>query len=206
MYDRLRGVLCELSPTRAVLDVHGVGYLCRIPLSTYEQLKGLQEAQLLTHLVVREDDLTLFGFATDNERELFRLVLSVTGVGPAIGLAALSALTPCEVAQALADEEIKTLQRIKGVGRKLAERLALELRERVPPLLAKFDGARETMVVAADLGPADRPEGVDALRALVELGYDHKIARQRIEAVFTSQGDVEAPPTVEDLVRACLQS
>ena len=206
MYDRLRGVLCELSPTRAVLDVHGVGYLCRIPLSTYEQLKGLHEAQLLTHLVVREDDLTLFGFATDNERELFRLVLSVTGVGPAIGLAALSALTPREAARALADEEIKTLQRIKGVGRKLAQRLALELRERVPPLVAKLDGVQESTVAAAELGPADRPEAVDAVRALVELGYDHKVARQRIETVVEGQCDTGAAPSVEDLVRASLQS
>ena len=206
MYDRLRGVLCELSPTRAVIDVHGVGYECRIPLSTFDQLKGLEQVQLLTHLSVREDDLTLFGFATDSERELFRLVLSVAGVGPAIGLAALSALSPREAARALADEEIKTLQRIKGVGRKLAERLVLELRERVPPLLAKLEGSDRSTVAVADLGPADRPEGVDALRALVELGYDHKIARQRIEAAFAAVEGTGPVPTVEELVRSCLRS
>ena len=182
MYHHLCGKVHDLSLTHVVVEVRGVGYLCRIPLSTYDELKGKDEVFLLTHLHVREDILSLFGFATRAERELFRLVLAVGGVGPTIALAALSALRPLEVVRAVTDRDIKTLQRIKGVGRKLAERLAVELRDRVGDLLPELDASAGP--VRRDTHPHEDAlsrEGIDAVKALVELGYDPKTARLRIE-------------------------
>ena len=120
MYHHLRGQIVELSPTSAVMDVSGVGYDLRIPLSTFDRLKGQKEAHLFTHLHVREDELRLYGFATVAERELFRFLSSVSGVGPSIALAALCTLAPEDIARALAgaltDEELRSQMRSKGLA------------------------------------------------------------------------------------------
>jgi Holliday junction DNA helicase RuvA len=217
VYHHLSGELRELSLTRAVVEAGGVGYDLRIPLSTYEDIKGRKEVRLLTHLHVREDDLRLYGFGTEEERELFRLLLSVTGVGPSIALAALSALRPAEAAGAIASGDLKTLQRIRGVGRRLAERLVVELRERVasvvtalgeglsPAGLSRPDGGEGQLT-----GAAGR-KGADAVKALVELGYERKSAQERVSAAYKELLEErkgrpeEGFPTVEGLVRRSLQ-
>ena len=207
MYDRLRGRLVELSPTKAVVDVGGLGFDLSVPLSTYGALKGCDEVTVLTHMHVREDELRVFAFASAAERELFRLVLSVSGVGPAIALASLSALEPREAALALANEDVKTVRRVKGVGKKLAERMVLELRERAAALLPHLGGVSggESRAPADDdAGEAlDHPAAEDTIKALLELGYDRKVARQKVAEAL---GDSDAAAaTVESLVRACLR-
>jgi Holliday junction DNA helicase RuvA len=208
VYHHVRGEIVELSPTSAVLEVGGVGYDVRIPVSTYDRLKGKKEAQLLLHLHVREDDLKLYGFATRAERDLFRLFLSVTGVGPSIAITSLSFLEPSEVARAIASEDLKTLQKIKGVGRKLAERLILELRDRVELLLDGADGKamppRKGPVRDALKGI---PEVQDTIAALIALGYDRKGAEERAQAVYESlaAGMDGGRPSVEKLVKECLR-
>jgi len=207
MYQHLRGRIHDLSLTHVVMDVQGVGYHCRIPLSTYDKLKGVEQVLLLTHLHVREDAMSLFGFATRPERELFRLVLSVGGVGPTIALAALSALRPAEVVRAVSERDIGALQRIKGVGRKLAERLVVELRDRVDDLAGEL-GTRAP-ATQLDGASEDEPrsrESSDAVKALVELGYDLKAVRQRIAQLERQPDDDGEALSAEGLVRAFLRS
>jgi Holliday junction DNA helicase RuvA len=209
VYHHIRGEISALSPTSVVVEVGGVGYDVRIPVSTYDRLKGAREARLLVHLHVREDDLRLYGFATDAERELFRLFLSVTGVGPSIALTSLSFLEPSEVARAVSSSDVKTLQKIKGVGKKLAERLVLELRDRVEPLLAAGDRPLAGSGRSADRDSARSiPEVADTVLALVALGYDRKGAEERAEAVYRSLAAAEGSggrPSVERLVKECLR-
>lgn len=216
MYHHLRGKLVDLSPTSVVLEASGVGYDLRIPLSTFESLKGRSEAVVFTHLHVREDELRLFGFATKPERELFRFLLSVAGVGPSIALAALCSLAPRELARAISAGESKTLQRIKGVGKKLAERIVLELRDRSEDLLLVLGPADGEAPEGAREGAGDRgagrkgwpPEAVDAVAALLALGYDRKLAEERVDTTLRSVL-ARAPGTalaVEQLIKECLRS
>ncbi len=211
MYHHLRGDLCDLTPTTAVVEAGGVGFDLRIPISTYERLKGKKEARLFTHLHVREDELRLFGFATTGERDLFRMLLSVTGVGPSIAVAALSALSPADVARSISTGDLKTLQRIKGVGRKLAERLALELRDRVGVILVELGVGGSTAPAPPESVPSRLealavPDIADAVLALVGLGFDRKTAQERVleklEAIQKSGRRADA----ETLIKDCLRS
>lgn len=202
----------SLSPTSAVVEAGGVGFDLRIPLSTYERLKGKTESCLYTHLHVREDDLRLFGFATLEERDFFRLIQSVGGVGPSIALAALCALSPAEVARAVVGSDHKTLQKIKGVGRKLAERLVLELRDRVGDLALRL-GMKDVSHRPGDLSkggsrpPGHLPADSDAILALVGLGYERREAEARVEEARTALLGSRPPQTdVESIIKWCLRS
>ena len=208
MYHHIRGEVIALSPTSAVLETGGMGYDIRIPVSTYDRLKGKKDAQLLLHLHVREDDLRLYGFATPAERDIFRLFLSVAGVGPSIALTSLSFLEPSEVARAIASDDLKTLQKIKGVGRKLAERLVLELRDRMEPLLEAGERALSGVRSGGRDPSKTIPEVADTVAALVALGYERKAAEERAEGVYqalASGGENGARPSVERLVKECLR-
>ena len=203
MYHHLSGRLVEVGHLHVVVEVSGVGYLLQAPLSTIEVLRGQEEVAVFTHLLVREDDLRLFGFATEAERDLFRLVSSVSGVGPATALAALSTLTVEQLILALETGDAGAIQTVKGVGKKLAERLALELRDRARHLRAR----RATSVGAGDVRPTDElaPEArllEDACAVLVELGFQRKDAEKRVGKCL--RGREGALPSVEDAVREAL--
>jgi Holliday junction DNA helicase RuvA len=213
VYHHLRGTVLDLSPTCVVIEAGGVGYDVSIPLSTFDRLKGKSEACVYTHLYVREDELRLYGFSTVAERELFRLLLSVSGVGPSIALAGLCALSPAEVAAALSSGDHAKLQRIKGVGRKLAERLGVELRERAQRLAVALglpsagDGDRGRSVERAGSMPARTAEALDAIAALVSLGFDKKSAESRVDAACRKLAgpDGSGKADVESLLKLCLQ-
>jgi Holliday junction DNA helicase RuvA len=193
----LQGVLVEKEPTRAVLDVGGVGYEVLIPLSTYDRLpsKG-QPCRLLTHDHVREDAHVLFGFAADAERRMFELLMSVNGIGPKLALSALSGLSVRELKVAVAEGDVKRLTSISGVGKKTAERMVVELRHRISDAEA---------LEALAGGEARSPEDLrlrDAALALIALGYKQSEARQMIRDAV---GDEPAAGlTVEDLIRKAL--
>ncbi|MCZ6795855.1 MAG: Holliday junction branch migration protein RuvA [Planctomycetota bacterium] len=205
MYHHLRGKLVETGPMLAVVDVGGTGYELHVPLSTLEALQGRDEVLLYTHLHVREDDLRLFGFSSPAERALFRLVLSVSGVGPAIALAALSTLSPRELADSLAREDTSAIRRIKGVGKRLAERLVVELKDRVPPLPDTGVGEDDAGEDPGRSGAPGAARLADATAALVSLGYSRSEARQRAEAASERLREGGAPlPSVEKLIREAL--
>ncbi|MGH7496259.1 MAG: Holliday junction branch migration protein RuvA [bacterium] len=194
MIARLHGRLLEKTPTRILLDVHGVGYEISIPLSTFEALGAAgEDATLLTHLHVREDALQLFGFATAKEKQLFQLLIAVTGVGPKV---AQSILSGCEVpvfCRYIQHNDLAALTAIPGIGKKTAERLVMELRDRIAPLLAPAEktGAGKT--------PARVSE--EALLALISLGYPHANAEKAMRQALVEHGDLP----VEDLIKRALR-
>ena len=166
MIGRLAGTLLEKNPPQILLDVQGVAYEVDVPMSTFYNLPATGErAVLLTHFVVREDAQLLYGFGSERERSAFRRLLKVNGVGAKSALAILSGLSVDELAQAVALQETALLTRVPGVGKKTAERLLLELKDKF-----KLDG------VAADAGGQVKSAGGDVLNALLALGYNEKEA------------------------------
>jgi Holliday junction DNA helicase RuvA len=199
MIGSLSGLLAFRSPPHLLLEVGGVGYEVEAPMSTFYTLPAVgQPTRLLTHLVVREDAHVLYGFATVQERALFRNLLKVSGVGPRIALAILSGVTAAAFAQAIRAEDAAMLTRIPGVGRKIAERLIIEMRDRLEDA--------SVPAAAADLGAtAQRLEpGAqgEAYSALVSLGYRPVEATRLLKAL----GNESSALPTEELIRRALQS
>ena len=169
MIGRLSGILLEKNPPQVLLDVHGVGYEVDVPMSTFYNLPGCGEKiTLLTHFVVREDGQYLYGFTSESERYAFRQLIRISGVGARMALAVLSGLSVADLAQAIARQEAGRLTKIPGIGKKTAERLLLELRDKLAKALPAVAGS-----VTANLPGDDR---ADIVNALLALGYNEKEA------------------------------
>ncbi|ETW99172.1 MAG: hypothetical protein ETSY1_15995 [Candidatus Entotheonella factor] len=198
MIAHLNGVLTSKTVEQAVIDVHGVGYVVTIPLSTYYTLPQVQEpVMLLTTLHVREDAMRLYGFATEDERILFDLLTSVSSIGPRLALNMLSSIPAPELHQTIAQSDVTRLQTIPGIGRKTAERVVLELKEKVG----------QVTLVAAVLGSGPADDGVDHLvgdvvSALLNLGYKRPEAEK---AVKTARTAANGTLTLEVLLKDALQ-
>jgi holliday junction DNA helicase RuvA len=190
MIGSLRGRIAAKTPPQLMIDVGGVGYELEAPMSTFFHLPAVgQEVSLLTHMVVREDAHMLYGFATREERRLFRNLLKVSGVGPKIALALLSGISVEAFAQCILNEDVDALIRVPGIGRKTAERLFVEMRDRVSPL----EGGPGTAH-----GASASPES-EALGALIGLGYKPAEAARLMKAVESGVH------TTEELIRRALQ-
>ncbi len=192
----LEGQLVDKQPTRIVMNVGGVGYEVFIPLSSYDRLGAVNErCKLLTYHYVREDAQILYGFVTDGERRMFELLLSINGIGPKIALSALSGLSVRELKAAVAENDVKRLNSISGVGRKTAERMVIELRD-------KFSEgeALEAMTGADEPGPGD-VRMRDAVLALISLGYKQADAQKMVRNVVATDTDGSG---VEEIVRRAL--
>ena len=194
----LQGKLVEALPTRVTVDVNGVGYEALIPLSSFEKLPALGGTiKLLTQLVVREDAHLLYGFMSAMERDMFRLLVStVSGIGPKIALNILSGISTSAFRGAVANGDVKSLSQISGVGKKTAERIIVELRDKI--------GAAGAWQAASDqrsLSAEDQKVN-DAVLALVALGFKQLEAHDSVRAAQAVLGD---KTSVENLVRACLK-
>ena len=198
MISFLQGKVVEALPTQVTLEVRGVGYDVLIPLSSFDKLPSPgNEVKLLTHLAVREDAHVLYGFMTSAEREMFRLLINtVSGIGPKIALNVLSGMNVTALRGAVANGDVKALSQISGVGKKTAERIVVELRDKVGAA-----GAWEAASAARGLSAADQKIN-DAVLALVALGFKHLVAHEAVRASLSLLGE---KTTVEDLVRACLK-
>ncbi len=195
MIARLRGTVVSKSPSEVVLDVNGVGYQLSVPVSTSELLEGTRgETVLLTYLHVREDTLQLYGFATESEREAFRMLLSVNGVGPKLALGILSGIRVAELRSAIARGDTAILSSIAGVGRKTAERLIVELRSKVT------DDAPHAQLVPSS--SAQLKVRSEAIVALMSLGHHRASAEKAVRSAVSESPGAEF--TVEDLVRKAL--
>ena len=194
----LRGKLVDALPTQVIVDVQGVGYEVLIPLSSYDKLPAPGEpVELLTHLSIREDAHILYGFKSAAERELFRLLIhSVSGIGPKIALNVLSGMTVTAFKGSVSAGDVKALSRISGVGKKTAERIVVELKDKVGAA-----GAWEATSAKRALSPADQKIH-DAMLALVALGFKQAEAHETVRTVLNRIG-FEA--SVEDIVRSSLQ-
>ncbi len=188
MYDYLSGRIAVRKPEYAVVDVNGVGYRVEIPLSTYEKLPREGAVKLHTFLKVSEDDLRLFGFFTEREREIFlKLVDTVQQLGPSKALVILSSVSPEALSRAIEEEDVAFLKNIKGIGEKIAHRLIIELKGKLPS--------------AAGKGAEDSSTSKDAVGALVTLGYDR---RQAEEAVRKALKDLKGEAPVEEVIKRSL--
>jgi holliday junction DNA helicase RuvA len=194
----LHGKLVEALPTQVVVDVNGVGYEVLIPLSSFDKLPPLgSEVKLLTQLVIREDAHTLYGFASVAERDLFRLLVnSVSGIGPKTSLNILSGMNATAFRGAVAGGDVKSLSQISGVGKKTAERIVVELRDKIGAA-----GVWEAASAQRSLSPDDQKIN-DAVLALMALGFKQIEAHDSVRAAQNSLG---AKATIEDLVRVCLK-
>lgn len=192
----LSGTLVEKAPLSILLDVNGTGYDIAIPLSTYDALPATGAAyRVLTHLHVREDAWQLFGFATAAEKSTFLLLLGVNGVGPKVALNALSGITIPDLHNAILDGNAKRISAINGIGRKTAERIIVELRDKIHPLLAHAAGDAP--------GAKQNPVLGDTLAALTSLGYPQDTARKLLQAALDAGAD---PHNTEALLKAALAS
>ena len=197
MIARLRGVLVEKLPTHALIEVAGVGYDVAIPVSTFERLPAAgAEVTLLTHLALREDAAQLFAFATPEERDLFRALITVSGIGPKTGLAILSGIEIERLRSAITGGEVDVLRAIPGIGKKTAERLVVELRDRLPQT------GLEPAAAAAARALGCPPEIYrDAVAAMVSLGYSNAAA---VEAARRVLAAADGPLALDELVRRAL--
>lgn len=193
MYNYISGRLDEATPAYAVVDCQGVGYLLEISVNTYSAIKDLQQVKLLVHEVVREDAHLLFGFYTEAERDMFRLLLGVNGVGAATARIMLSSLTVEELSRAIADQDAKRVQKVKGIGAKTAQRILLELRDKVDALATVSLGGGEASV-------SGNKHSEEALSALVMLGFPKAASEKVLERVAAANPGA----TVEELIKLSL--
>jgi holliday junction DNA helicase RuvA len=198
MISFLHGIVIEALPTQVTLEVNGIGYDVLIPLSSFDKLPSPgREVKLLTQLVVREDAHTLYGFMTSAERDLFRLLVNtVSGIGPKIALNILSGINVTAFRGAVASADVKSLSQISGVGKKTAERIIVELKDKIG-----MAGAWEASSAQRALAPAEQKIN-DAVLALIALGFKQIDAH---DAVRNAQSSLGADVSVEDLVRSCLK-
>ena len=189
MITQIKGRLVEKSPTELVVDCNGVGYSINISLNTFSQLNDEENIKLFTHLIVKEDSHTLFGFSTKSERELFKLLISVSGVGASTARTMLSSLTPVEIISSVNNEDVNSVQSIKGIGSKTAQRIILELKDKV---LSLDSDDSQIQMISKD---AD-----EAITALEVLGYSRKQTSKIVNQIKTENHGI----TVESLIKKAL--
>lgn len=191
----LKGKLVHKEPTHVVVEVNGIGYQVGISLHTFSQIKDREDIKLATYLVVREDAHILYGFASDSEKQMFQLLISVNGVGPATALVVLSYLTPDELKSAIINEDANTLQSVKGIGGKTAQRLVLELKDKVK---------KETLEESSGIqGTARNTLRSEALTALVTLGIGKAAAEKSVDTILKRSG---GSISLEELVKQALKT
>jgi Holliday junction DNA helicase RuvA len=201
MYAYIQGKLVEKHPAYAIIEAHGVGYYLNISLNTYIFLGDTETCRLYTHHVVREDAQLLYGFATEEERDLFRLLISVSGVGPNTARLLLSSMKVAELKSAISSEQVSVLKSIKGIGEKSAQRIIVDLKdklEKVGTIAEKVDETHNTI-------------RMEALSGLITLGFPKKPAEKAVDQVYKQELEARKKDagkgdfTVEFLIRECLK-
>ena len=192
MITQVRGRLVEKSPTEVVVDCNGVGYLLHISLNTFSALPSDENVVLYTHLSIREDAHTLFGFINKTEREVFKLLISVSGVGPSIARTMCSSMTSEEIQQAIASENVPVIQSVKGIGAKTAQRVIVDLKDKI----LKTFNIDEVSVSASNTNKDE------ALSALEVLGFNRKQSDKVVNTVLKANPDA----SVENIIKLALKN
>jgi len=193
MYAYLQGKFSYKSPAQVYIDVHGVGYEVNISLTTYSSIQNITEGKLFTYLQIKEDGHTLYGFFEKEEKEMFVLLIGVSGIGAATARLMLSNLIPAEIVKAIQQGNIKLIESVKGIGKKTAERLVLELKDKV----SKHPSITDMVL------PQGNSLQQDALNALIALGINKNQAEQSIQKVILAEPSVTH---LEDLIKKALKA
>ena len=192
MYEYIKGVVASLKPSHIVLEANSVGYMVRISLNTYTQLQGKESAKVYIHQVIREDAHLLYGFSGEAERELFRLLISVSGIGSNTAIMMFSSLSPDEINSAIVNENVTLLKSIKGIGIKTAQRVIIDLKDKVGK-----SPASEQIVASADNTLRN-----EALSALIMLGFAKKPAEKELDKILSTN----PKQSVESVIKQALKS
>lgn len=192
MIAHIQGRLVEKSPTDVVIDCNGVGYHLHISLHTFSLIPNSENIKLFTHLQIKEDAHTLFGFVEKSEREIFKLLLSVSGIGASIARTMLSSMEPKQILQAIASGDVVSIQSIKGIGTKTAQRVILDLKEKV---LKVYDLDEVSM-------SSNNTNKDEALSALEVLGFNKKLAEKAVEKIVRESPDA----TIESIIKQALKN
>ena len=193
MITHIEGILEEKNPAYVILDVNGIGYFLHISLTTFSDIPEKGKLRLFTHLSIKEDAHTLFGFSTQSERTIYRQLISVSGVGPSTARMILSSLSPDEAAHAIVSGDVNLLKKVKGIGAKTAQRVIIDLKDKVAP-------SGEVSDFSSNLGNTLRNE---ALSALIVLGIDKRKAETVIDKTIEKSG---SEISVEELIKITLKS
>lgn len=192
MIDYIKGTITQVTPTFLTIETGGVGYFINISLTTFSKLEGKSEYKILVHEVIREDAHLLFGFSDREEREIFRLLISVTGVGASTARMMLSSLSPGELEKAIIGSDVNVLKSVKGIGLKTAQRIIVDLKDK----LGKQSGTGEIFALA------DNTRRDEALSALVMLGFAKGAVSKVLEKIIREEKDL----TVEDMIKRALKN
>ncbi|MFN8211352.1 MAG: Holliday junction branch migration protein RuvA [Bacteroidales bacterium] len=192
MIDYLKGTITELNPASVTVETGGIGYFINISVNTWSKLEGKTDTRILVHEVIREDAHMLFGFADSEEREMFRLLISVSGIGASTARMMLSTLTPGDIEKAIAESNVNLLKSIKGIGLKTAQRVIVDLKDKV----GKQASANEIFAFA------DNTKRDEALSALVMLGFARSAVVKVLDKITREKKDL----TVEELIKTALKN
>lgn len=191
MITHIRGRLVEKSPTAVVIDCNGVGYFIHISLHTFSQLKDDESIKLLTHLQIKEDAHQLYGFATLMEREIFRLLISVSGIGTNTARTMLSSLTPKQIREGIAAEDVALIQSVKGIGLKTAQRVIIDLKDKI----LKIYDIHETLLIS------DNTNKDEALSALEVLGFAKKNSERVVVKIINNNPDASVELIIKEALK-----
>lgn len=194
MYEYLNGKFALINPSFVVVDCNGVGYKIEISLNTYSQIKDRNEGKVFVHFIVRDDAQVLYGFADEKERELFRLLIGVSGIGPNTARVMLSSLNSDELVKAIRDEDLKSINAIKGIGNKTAQRVIVDLKDKVQ----KWDYSSEISSMASQ---KDNKNHEQALLALQTLGFNKIIIEKTLDKILKENSQMD----VENLIKEALK-
>jgi Holliday junction DNA helicase RuvA len=192
MITHIRGKLVEKNPTYAIIECNGVGYFLNISLNTFSKIPDSEAVLLFTHLSIREDAHTLFGFADKTEREIFKLLISVSGVGPSIARTMLSSMSTDQIQQAIASEDIPTIQSVKGIGAKTAQRVIIDLKDKI----------LKTYELQEDSINTSNTVKEEALSALEVLGFTRKQVEKVVQKILRESPTI----TLENIIKQALKN
>ncbi len=192
MITHIRGKLVEKNPTYTIIECNGVGYFLHISLNTYSKIPDIEAVKLFTYLSIKEDSHTLFGFFDRIEREIFKLLISVSGVGTSIARTMLSSMTPEQIQQAIASEDVATIQSVKGIGAKTAQRVIIDLRDKI----------LKTYQLDEDSIPSNNTIREEALSALEVLGFSRKQVDRLVQKIIQETPDI----TLENIIKQALKN
>jgi len=190
MIGKLKGNVEDLKPTEMILDVNGVGFELTIPLSTYEKIQGEKSVTLLIHTIHKEDQFRLFGFYSRVEKDIFKSLINVSGIGPAMAISVLSGITPVRLIEAIKSQNPVLLTKVPGIGKTKAEKLVFELKRKLPMLER----------IAGSTGEAPSKSN-DAVEALVALGFDESKSQKCVNEITLAKGEIG----IEDIIKEALK-